>query len=117
MILELLAEMATKHTPWPLSYIPGVFLAGLRKGLTGPAKESQLKFLEAELGDKDWFSGRENPGRADFMLSWPLDTLAHRKWVDFEGGYPKLGAWRGRVMGRDAWKRGLGKGNGYDLTF
>lgn len=115
MFVELLVEMVTKRTPWPLSYLPGLILGGLRKGLTGPARKKQLTVLEGELGDKEWFSGRENPGRADFMISFPFDMLAHRKWVDFDNEYPKLGAWRKRVLERDAWKRGLMKGNGYYL--
>ncbi|KAL8283401.1 hypothetical protein RQP46_005811 [Phenoliferia psychrophenolica] len=36
-----------------------------------PRLTSGIAFLEAELGDQDYFMGTE-PGRPDFMLSWPL---------------------------------------------
>lgn len=111
---ELLLEMISSKIPWPLKYIPKAMLGGLRKGLVTPWRTSQLKCLEGELADKTWFSGNENPGRADFVLSFPLDVFAHRKWVNFDE-YPKLKAWRERVLEREAWKRGLTKGNGYNL--
>jgi len=57
----------------------------------------------------------EKMGRADVILSWPLDMVAQWGWVEF-GSYPKVKSWRKSVLARDAWKRGLKKGNGYDLT-
>lgn len=75
-----------------------------------------MSYLENELGEKDWFNG-DRLGRCDVMLSWPLDTIAQRRWVDFQKDYPKLGAWRKRIEDREAWKRGLERGNGYDLNF
>jgi glutathione S-transferase len=39
-----------------------------------------------------------------------------RKWMDLEKDHPRIAAWRRRVWERPAWKRGLEKGNGYDLT-
>ena len=52
---------------------------------------------------------------SDFVLTWPMDVIAVRGYVDFEKEYPKLHAWRLRVQERPAWKSGLEKGNEYDL--
>jgi glutathione S-transferase len=43
--------------------------------------------------------------------------IAQKGWVDLEGEWPRLAAWRKRILERDAWKRGMEKGNGYDLRF
>lgn len=113
--IELLFDIAAKRTPWPLVYLARAFQKGIRKNFTSAEWAKTLSYLESELGDRDWFNGEEL-GRADVSLSWPLDMLAQRKWVDFEKDYPKLAAWRTRIQERDAWKRALEKGNGYDLT-
>lgn len=77
--------------------------------------KKNMTYLEAELGDGNFFNGSV-PGRSDVMISWPLDVDGVRGFVDFEGEYPKLNAWRLRVQARPAWKSGLEKGNEYDLT-
>ncbi len=83
---------------------------------TGPEFHKSFVYLESELGDEEWFNGK-TWGRSDVMLSWPMDTIAGRKWYDFEKDYPKIAAWRKRIQERDAWKRGLEKGNGYELSW
>jgi len=113
--IELLFDIAEKHTPWPLRYIASAVRKGIQNTFTSAELENTLSFLEKELGDKQWFNGEEL-GRCDVMIIWPLDLMAQRRWVDFENRFPKLAAWRGRILESDAWKRGLEKGNGYDLT-
>ncbi|KAK4700750.1 EEF1A N-terminal glycine/lysine methyltransferase, partial [Phenoliferia sp. Uapishka_3] len=78
-----------------------------------PKIAAALEWLEGELGDEDYFMGT-SPGRADFMLSWPVDLVVQRGWGTLGN---KLAAWRDRVTGREAWKRALEKpGVPYDLT-
>lgn len=113
--IELLFDIAEKHTPWPLVYIARAFRKGIQKTFTTAEFKKSLTFLESELGDNDWFNGKEF-GRADIMFNFPLDYVYMRKWADLEKDYPKLAAWRKRVWDRPAWKRGLEKGNGYDLA-
>lgn len=112
--IELLFDLASKHTPWPLVYIARAFRKGIQKNFTSAEFKKDLTYLESELGDNKWFNGKEL-GRADVMLHFPLDNVYARKWVDLEKDYPKLAAWRRRIWERPAWKRGLEKGNGYDL--
>lgn len=82
--------------------------------LTEPRISQALAFLEAELGDQDYFMGT-SPGRPDFMLSWPLDGIVQRNWAELG---PKMTAWRERILAREGWKRALAKpGVPYDLTF
>lgn len=112
--IELLFDIAAKHTPWPLVYIARAFRKGAQKNFTTKEFARDLGWLETQLGDKEWFNG-EHLGRVDVMLSWPMDTIAQRTWVDWVT-YPKIKAWRERIEAREAWKRGIEKGNGYDLT-
>ena len=113
--IELLFDIAEKHTPWPLRYIASAVRRGVQNTYTKAEFENTLSFLEKELGNQVWFNGEEL-GRCDVMLIWPLDTMAQRGWIDLEKRFPILAAWRNRILNRDAWKRGIEKGNGYDLT-
>jgi len=116
MMLQFMMEVITKKTPLLLRWLPGLVLMAVKKAVTQPSRKNQLACLEGELGDKKWFSGSgANPGRADFVLSFPFDILAQREYVDLGREYPKLAAWRERILSRAAWKSALTKGNGYDL--
>ncbi|KAF8848534.1 glutathione S-transferase [Acephala macrosclerotiorum] len=111
---ELLFDLAAKHTPWPLSYITRYIKKKYDSFFSTAEFEKNMEFLAKELGDQEWFNGKE-PGRADFMLSWPMDFVGQRGYVDLKD-FPTLHAWRMRITERPAWKSALEKGNGYDLT-
>ncbi|CAD6457628.1 70403aa0-6342-48bb-b9ff-29b7eaa1316c [Sclerotinia trifoliorum] len=111
-VVELIFDIVAQKSPWPLSILMGGVKSNIHKSFTGPEYATQFEYLEKELTD-EWFNGK-NLGRPDVMLSWPVDFLAAKKYVDFEK-YPKILQWRNRIQNRDAWKRALEKGNGYDL--
>ncbi|KAM7185065.1 hypothetical protein V8F33_012627 [Rhypophila sp. PSN 637] len=78
--------------------------------------------LEMELGEGEWFLGRKQPGRVDFVVHYFVDIAVRPGYVKFTGEngeerYPKLKAWMSRCEAREAWKRSLEKGGGYDLDF
>jgi glutathione S-transferase len=114
-LVELFFEILAKMTPWPIVYISRAIHSQIQKTFTTGEFKKNLTFLEDELGEKEWFNG-EHLGRSDIMISFPLDNIAQRGWVNFDKDYPKLAAWRKRQTERDAWKRGIEKGNGYDLS-
>ncbi len=111
---ELLFDLAAKNTPWPFSYITRRIKKAHDSFYSDAEFKKDMVFLKGELGDREWFNG-ERLGMSDFVLCWPMDVIAVRGYVDFEKEYPMLHAWRLRVKERPAWKRGLEKGNGYDL--
>lgn len=113
--IELLFDIIQKQTPFPFTFISRKIRQGIQGFYTGPEFKKALIYLESELGENDWFNGK-TLSRADIMLSWPMDMMAQRSWLDFDQEYPKIAAWRKRIQERDAWKRGIEKGNGYDLT-
>ncbi|KAH7321923.1 putative glutathione S-transferase [Rhexocercosporidium sp. MPI-PUGE-AT-0058] len=72
--------------------------------------------MEGALGGegKRWFSG-SRMGMADFCMSFPMDMAVQRGYFD-ESKFPKVREWYGRVVGREAYKRALVKGEVYDLA-
>lgn len=112
--IKLVFEMLPKRSPWPVSTLMKTVHNMVQKTFTNGEYTKMAKYLDTELGDAEWFNGKEL-GKADFMLSWPMDNIAQRGWLDFEA-WPRLKAWRQRILERDAWKKGIQKGNGYDLT-
>ncbi|KAF4629395.1 hypothetical protein G7Y89_g8756 [Cudoniella acicularis] len=79
---------------------------------------SVLGDLERELkeGPKGGYFMGERPGRADILAEFQVSMVKQRGWADLKGEFPLLDAWLERVYGREAWKRALEKGNGYDLN-
>ena len=57
-----------------------------------------------------------SPGRADFILTWPVDICTASGFIDLKM-YPNLDKWYARCHERPAWKRSLEKGNGYSLKY
>jgi len=63
-----------------------------------------------------YFMGKE-PGRADIMLEFQISFCKTRTWwVNLEEEFPLVDEWLKRIYQRPAWKRGMAKGNGYDLS-
>lgn len=114
-MLELTLEIVAGRTPWPFVYIMRAVRRGFNKAFTGAEFQKNLEYLESELGEREWFNGT-HLSRSDVMLIWPVDNIAVRGWVDLAKDYPKVDAWRKRILSSPAWKRGLEKGNEYDLT-
>jgi glutathione S-transferase len=102
-------------TPWPLSYATKALKGAMFKNIVMPEFTKAMVYLVDELGEREWFNGKDL-GRCDIMLSWPMDMIGQWGWVDFEKEYTSLGRWRKRILEREAWKRGIEKGNGYNLT-
>lgn len=113
--IQLVLELLPKHTPWPFSYLMALLKSGIERQFLTAEFAKNVAYLQDQLGAQSYFMGDE-PGRADFMLVYPVDVMAMRGWVDFAKDYPAVEAWRTRCAQREAWKGALNKGNGYDLS-
>jgi len=71
--------------------------------------DNNFGFLDAELGDADWFVGGELTG-VDVMLSFPVQAIRMLYTLD---AFPRLAAFRERVIARPAWTRALERGGPY----
>lgn len=114
-MIKLLMEMSAKASPFPLNYLMSFVTSPLNTYFTVPESKKVLSYLENTLGEKDYFGGT-GPKKADFMLSFPCDLMVHRGWFSLDDEFPRLAKWRQRILERDAWKRALSKGNGYNLN-
>lgn len=89
---------------------------GIAKKVKGsyiqPQIDQHLKFLEAELGERDWFAGAEFSA-ADIQMSFPLEAAAARGGLD--SAYPRLTAFLTRIHARPAYQRALERGGPYEL--
>lgn len=112
--LQITCDALVTVTPFLLRPLVRLLTGGMWNAFLGPEMKKQLKYLEGQLDGQEFFMG-ENPGRADFMLSWPMDLVAERRWLGDLSDYPRVKGWRERCMERPGWKEGLKKGNGYDL--
>jgi glutathione S-transferase len=70
---------------------------------------NHLSYMEAGLGDRQFFVGQELTG-ADIQLLFILEAAGSRL-----APYPRLVAYRDRMHARPAYKRGIEKGGPYQL--
>jgi glutathione S-transferase len=76
-----------------------------------PNIAAQLDFMEAELAQHAWFTGRSITA-ADVMMSFPLEAAAAAKQL---GSRPNLSAFLERIHERPAYRRALERGGPYAL--
>lgn len=112
--MMLTFDLITRNTPWPFSYATKGLESSLKKRMFDAELAKSLEFLSTELGDNEWFNGAAL-GRPDILLNYPIEQIIQRGYVDVDKDYPKIGAWRSRIVNSPSWKRGLEKGNGFDL--
>jgi glutathione S-transferase len=77
-----------------------------------PNIERQLAFVESELAQQAWFTGRAFTA-ADVMMSFPLEAAQSRGLVT--AAMPNIAAFLERVHERPAWRRALERGGPYEL--
>ena len=115
LTMELLFKAMTERSPFFVRPLISGMHGMLRRAFLGPEMKAQFTYLNDQLGEQDYFMGAA-PGRADFMISWPIDMSTQQGFVNLNE-YPKLKAWHERCKARDGWKRGIEKGNGYTLQW
>jgi glutathione S-transferase len=69
--------------------------------------------MEAHLSKNKWFSGKDL-SMADFQMSFPVEAALARSGDG--GGFPKLAAYRERMVARPAYLRALAKGGPVLMT-
>jgi glutathione S-transferase len=96
------------------------FIRPVARAIAGKAKSSfiepniarHLDFMETELGNSEWFAGREFSA-ADIQISFPLEAAVARGGLD--SSRPKLMAFLERIHARPAYKRAIERGGEYAL--
>lgn len=81
--------------------------------LVEPNLKRQFDFMEAELGNHEWFAGNEFSA-ADIQMSFPVEAAAQRG--GFDASRPKLMAFLQRIHARPAYQRALERGGPYSFA-
>ncbi len=99
--------------PLPLRPFARLLAGGVDRSFIAPQLATHLDFMEAALGDADWFAGADFSA-ADIQMSYPLEAAAMRAGLD--GSRPRLFDFLSRIHARPAYRRALERGGRYDLV-
>ncbi|GAP92697.1 putative glutathione S-transferase [Rosellinia necatrix] len=90
--------------------------AMLHVGYLDKELDLQLRFMDGLLArGQPYFLSDTDPTRVDFVMIFFVQTV-HQSGVVNLAPYPNVLAWHDRCVARPAWKRGMEKGNGYNLA-
>ena len=113
LLLKLvLNRVRTAPAPFFVKPIARGIADKVDRRFTDPQLKLHLEYLEAELGEHEWFVG-DALSAADIQLSFPLEAFAARGGLG--GNYPRLDAFLQRIHARSAYRRALERGGEYRL--
>ena len=97
----------TQPMPFFVRPIARKICAQVQKKLVDPNVGTALAFMEGHLASHHWFAGAQL-SIADFQMSFPVEAALSRGAK--LGNYPKLMAYKERMVARPAYLRALEKG-------
>lgn len=112
LLLKLVAGRIERGAPLLIRPIARRIAATLNESFIAPQLKLHLDYLEAELGNADWFAGREFTA-ADIQMSFPLEAAHARAGLD--ESRPRLMAFLQRIHARPAYLKALERGGEYQL--
>ena len=113
LLMKLVFDrVETSPAPFFVKPIARAIARKVKGTYIAPQIERHLDYLEAELGQRDWFAGAEFSA-ADIQMSFPLEAAASRAGLG--ASRPKLMAFLERIHARPAFQRALERGGPYDL--
>jgi len=84
---------------------------GLNDSFVDPQLKLHFDYMEAELGESQWFAGDDMTG-ADIIMSFPLEAFTARAGG---AGIPNIKAFLARIHARPAYARALERGGPYGV--
>ena len=112
MVMSLIVgRIETAPVPFFLKPVTKGIAGKVKAGYLEPNITRQLKFMNAELGQRAWFAGDEFTA-ADVQMSFPVEAAGVRASLD---AYPNLQDFLRRIHARPAYQRALERGGPYNL--
>ena len=107
----IFSKIKTAPMPFFIRPIAKAIADKAMSGYVGPQVKLHLDYMNAELGARPWFAGKEFSA-ADIQMSFPVEAAAVRADMD---KYPHMAAFLKKIHARPAYQRALDKGGPYDL--
>ncbi|KAI1777462.1 hypothetical protein F4818DRAFT_410496 [Hypoxylon cercidicola] len=114
--MDITFGVFANHAPFLVRQLMQGLKWGFGKLYLDAEIDNCFKVLDAELEGREYFNGTKSPTRLDFVMQWYVDSAVQGVRLDLSL-YPRVKEWFERCISRDAWKRAVKKGNGYDLEF
>jgi glutathione S-transferase len=112
LVMTLVLGRIRKSGPFFVKPITRRIADSVLNTFVAPNIQRQLKFAEAELQGRSWFTGSEFSA-ADVQMSFPLEVAAVRGGLD--ASYPQLTDWLTRIHARPAYQAALKRGGTYSI--
>lgn len=114
LMIQMVFKFVRDGSPFFIRPLMGGISAMVNSAFLRKEADAMMKYLDRDIEGKNYFMNTENPTRVDFMMLWYVDLGIMAESSDL-GTYPNLKSWFDRCKTRDAWKRSLEKGNGYQM--
>jgi len=112
LVMKLIFGRLNKSPmPLPLRPFAGLIAMGVQQKFLNPRLTSNLAFIDAELGKKEWLAGKDFSA-ADVMMSFPLEAADARGGL---GDYPNIVKFVKRIHAMPGYKKALERGGPYQL--
>lgn len=112
LLLKLVFSRLRKPpVPFFIRPLTGKIADQVDRAFTNRQIETHFGYVDAFLGDNDWFSGRRISA-ADVQMSFPLEAAVSQRTVARDD-YPNIAAWLDKIHARKAYRRALDAGGDY----
>lgn len=113
LVMKLIfGRLGSPPMPLPMRPFGKLIGKGVQDKFLDPRIKENLDFMEAQLGEDEWFAG-DQFSAADVMMSFPLEAAAARAGLG--ESHPKLAEFVKRIHARPAYKKALERGGPYQL--
>ena len=114
LLMKLVAgRIRTAPMPFFAKPIARAIAGQLEASFVTPNLKSQLDYMESELTNRPWFTGKQFSA-ADIQMSFPLEAAQARGGLD--ASRPHLVAWLAKIHARPAYQRALERGGPFEIA-
>lgn len=112
LVMKLIfGRLSKSPMPLPLRPFGAIIAMGVQQKFLNPRLTSNLAFINAELGKKEWLAGDEFTA-ADVMMSFPLEAAEARGGLS---DYPNIVKFVKRIHAMPGYEKALERGGPYEL--